>query len=153
MLSILSSIAESESRSISQNSKWSIKHRFEEGTFIISYPPYGYDNKDGKMVIVPKEAAVVRDIFDMTINGMGTYVIARELNDRGLQSKKGAKWHPSTVRGILQNEKYTGDVIFQKTYTDENFNRHKIMERKICTFARIIMNRLSAMRFLIRRQQ
>lgn len=124
MLSILSSIAESESRSISQNSKWSIKHRFEEGTFIISYPPYGYDNKDGKMVIVPKEAAVVRDIFNMTINGMGTYVIAKALNDRGLQSKKGAKWHPSTVRGILQNEKYTGDVIFQKTYTDDNFNRH-----------------------------
>ena len=58
MLSILSSIAESESRSISQNSKWSIKHRFEEGTFIISYPPYGYDNQDGKMVIVPEEAAV-----------------------------------------------------------------------------------------------
>lgn len=65
------------------------------------------------MVIVPEEAAVVRDIFDMTINGMGTYVIARELNDRGLQSKKGAKWHPSTVRGILQNEKYIGKVAVQ----------------------------------------
>lgn len=124
MLSILSSIAESESRSISQNSKWSIKHRFEEGTFTISYPPYGYANENGKMIIIPEEAAVVRDIFDMTINGMGTYVIAKELNDRSVPSKKGAKWHPSTVRGILQNEKYTRDVIFQKTYTDDNFNRH-----------------------------
>ena len=124
MLSILSSIAESESRSISQNNKWSIKHRFEEGTFIISYPPYGYENKEGRMVIVPEEAAVVRDIFNMTINGMGTHVIARELNERGVQSRKGTKWHPSTVRGILQNEKYTGDVIFQKTYTDDNYNRH-----------------------------
>ena len=101
MLSILSSIAESESRSISQNNKWSIKHRFEEGTFIISYPPYGYENEEGRMVIVPEEAAGVRDIFNMTINGMGTHVIARELN-----------------------EKYTGDVIFQKTYTDDNYNRH-----------------------------
>lgn len=124
MLSILSSIAESESRSISQNNKWSIKHRFEEGTFIISYPPYGYENKEGRMVIVPEEAAVVRDIFNMTINGMGTHVIARELNERGVQSRKGTKWHPSTVRGILQNEKYTGDVIFQKTHTDDNYNRH-----------------------------
>lgn len=124
MLSILSSIAESESKSISQNSKWSVKHRFEEGTFIISYPPYGYANEEGKMVIIPEEAAVVRDIFNMTINGMGTHVIAKELNEKGVQSRKGTKWHSSTVRGILQNEKYTGDVIFQKTYTDDNYNRH-----------------------------
>lgn len=124
MLSILSSIAESESRSISQNSKWSIKHRFKEGTFIIGYPPYGYENKDGKMSIVSKEAKVVKEIFTMTINGMGTYLIAKELNLRSIPSKKGAKWHSSTVRAILQNEKYTGDVIFQKTYTDDNYNRH-----------------------------
>ena len=124
MLSILSSIAESESKSISQNSKWSIKNRFKTGTFIISYPPYGYENKDGKMNIVPKEADIVKEIFTMTINGMGTHLIARELNNRSIPSKKGAKWHGSTVRGILQNEKYTGDVIFQKTYTDDNYNRH-----------------------------
>ena len=124
MLSILSSIAESESRSISQNSTWSIKHRFEEGTYIISYPPYGYANVDGKMVIVPEEAEIVKDIFTMTLNGMGTYLIAKELNSRGIPSKKGAGWHSGTVRGILQNEKYTGDVIFQKTYTDDNYNRH-----------------------------
>ena len=103
MLSILSSIAESESRSISQNSKWSVKHRYEEGTFIISYPPYGYENKEGKMVIVPKEAEIVRDIFNMTINGMGTYVIAKELNRQGIPSKRGSEWHSTTVRGILQN--------------------------------------------------
>lgn len=124
MLSILSSIAESESRSISQNSKWSIKHRFKEGTFIIGYPPYGYENKDGKMSIVSTEAKVVKEIFTMTINGMGTYLIAKELNRRSIPSKKGAKWYSSTVRAILQNEKYTGDVIFQKTYTDDNYNRH-----------------------------
>lgn len=124
MLSILSSIAESESKSISQNSKWSIKNRFKAGTFIISYPPYGYENKDGKMNIVPKEADIVKEIFTMTINGMGTHLIARELNNRSIPSKKGAKWHGSTVRGILQNEKYTGDAIFQKTYTDDNYNRH-----------------------------
>lgn len=56
MLSILSSIAESESRSISENEKWSITKRYQNGTFIIGYPPFGYDNVDGKMVIVPEEA-------------------------------------------------------------------------------------------------
>lgn len=56
MLSILSSIAESESRSISENEKWSITKRYQNGTFIIGYLPFGYDNVDGKMVIVPEEA-------------------------------------------------------------------------------------------------
>lgn len=124
MLSILSSIAESESRSISENSKWSIRHRFEAGTFIISYPPYGYENKDGKMVIVPEEAEVVRMMFKMAVSGDGSHRIANKLNDMNIPSKKGTRWHSSTVQGILKNEKYTGDVIFQKTYTDSNFNRH-----------------------------
>ena len=124
MLSILSSIAESESRSISENSKWSIKHRYEAGTFIISYPPYGYENVDGKMVIVPEEAEIVKEIFQRTISGQGSFLIAKWLNEAGVPSKRGTKWHSSTVKGILKNEKYTGDVIFQKTYTDDNFNRH-----------------------------
>ena len=124
MLSILSSIAESESRSISENSKWSVKRRFEEGTFIISYPPYGYANIDGKMVVVPEEAEVVREMFCMALSGMGSHIIANTLNERGVKSKKNCRWHASTVKGILRNEKYTGDVIFQKTFTDESFNRH-----------------------------
>lgn len=124
MLSILSSIAESESRSISENEKWSIAKRYQNGTFIIGYPPFGYDNVDGKMVIVPEEAEIVKEIFAMAINGMGSYVIAKELNKRGIRTKKNGKWGSSTVKGLLHNEKYTGDVIFQKTYTDDNFNRH-----------------------------
>lgn len=63
MLSILSSLAESESVSISENSKWSIRRRYQNGTFIISYPPYGYANIDGEMRIVPEEAEVVKRIF------------------------------------------------------------------------------------------
>lgn len=124
MLSILSSIAEGESRSISENNKWSVKHRFEMGTFIISCPPYGYANIDGKMVIVQEEAKIVKEIFAMSISGKGSYVIAKELNTRGIPSRKGSQWHSSTIEGILKNEKYTGDAIFQKTYTDESYNRH-----------------------------
>ncbi|MDO4650535.1 MAG: recombinase family protein, partial [Eubacteriales bacterium] len=124
MLSILSSIAESESRSISENEKWSIAKRYQNGTFIIGYPPFGYDNVDGKMVIVPEEAEIVKEIFTMAINGMGSYVIAKELNKRGIRTKKNGKWGSSAVKGLLHNEKYTGDVVFQKTYTDDNFNRH-----------------------------
>ena len=124
MLSILSSIAESESRSISENSKWSIKHRFEEGTYIIATPPFGYANINGEMVLVPEEAEVVKWMFNQALQGNGCNLIARALNKKGIATKRGKQWHPSTVRDILRNEKYTGDCIFQKTYTDSNFTRH-----------------------------
>lgn len=125
MLSILSSMAESESVSISQNAKWSIQRRFKNGTFIIACPPYGYDNVDGELVVVPEQAVVVKRIFADALAGKGTHMIARELNSEGLPPIQGKKWHPGTIKFILKNEKYTGDVIFQKTYTDSSFNRHR----------------------------
>lgn len=124
MLSILSSLAESESMSISENEKWGIKKRFQNGTFIISYPPYGYDNVDGEMVIVPGQAEIVKQIFSDTLAGKSTHAIANELNEKGIQTKKGGRWTPGTINGIIGNEKYTGDVLYQKTYTDSSFNRH-----------------------------
>lgn len=125
MLSVLSSLAESESSSISQNSKWSISKKFQDGTYIISYPPYGYQNVNGEMVIIPEQAEVVKRIFAECLAGEGSYRIAKRLNEEGVPSKKGGNWHSTTIREILKNEKYTGDVIYQKTYTDDSFNRHR----------------------------
>lgn len=124
MLAILASMVKDESVSISENSKWSIKRRFMNGTFIIGYPPYGYANVDGEMIIVPEQAEVVRNIFADTLNGKSTHSIAQELNRQGIPTKKGGNWTASTINGIINNEKYTGDVLFQKTFTDDNFNRH-----------------------------
>lgn len=124
MLSILSGLAESESVSISENNKWSIKRRFQNGTYKISYPPYGYDNVDGEMVINKSQAKIVRFIFAEILSGKGTHKIANELNRRKVPTKKGGRWTSTTIRGMVSNEKYTGDVIFQKTFTDERFNRH-----------------------------
>ena len=124
MLSILSSIAESESRSISGNTKWSIKNRFENGEFIVSTPPYGYRNQDKKMMIDEEEAAVIKEIFAMTVNGFGCHKIAQTLNNRKIKTRKGKQWHPSTIQQIIKNETYTGDLLLQKTYTDKSFNRH-----------------------------
>lgn len=125
MLSILSGMAESESVFISQNSKWSIKKRFEKGTFVISYPPYGYENIDGEMVIDPLKAKVVERIYQEALAGLGTRAIAKGLNESGIPARKGGEWSAGTINGILSNEKYTGDVVFQKTFTDGSFNRHK----------------------------
>jgi len=123
MLSILSGLAESESISISENNKWAIQRRFQNGTFKISYPPYGYDNIDGQMEVNPEQAEIVKYIFAEVLSGKGTQKIADDLNQKGIPSKRGGRWTATTIRGILKNEKYTGDVILQKTYTDSRFNK------------------------------
>lgn len=63
----------------------------------ISYPPYGYANVDGKMVIVPEQAEIVKQIFADTLAGKSTHEIADELNKRGVATKKGGCWTPGTV--------------------------------------------------------
>ena len=123
-LAILSSMAEGESTSISENNKWSIQRRFKNGTFKLSYPPYGYNWDGEQMVINPEQAETVRWIFKQVLSGKGTHAISDELNANSIPTKKGGRWTPTTVRGMVSNEKYTGDVIFQKTYTDSQFNRH-----------------------------
>lgn len=124
MLSILSSLAENESISISENNKWAIQRRFKDGTYKLSYPPYGYDYVDG-IVINEKQAKVVKRIFADALSGKGAEKIAQELNDERVPTKKGGQWRANTIRGILRNEKYTGDLLMQKTYTDETFTRRR----------------------------
>lgn len=124
LLSIFSSLAESESRSISENNKWGIQKRYQNGTFKIGYPPYGYHNIDGQMVIDENQAEIVRLIFSEVLVGKSPGLIAKELNEKKIPSKRGKKWSSGVIHGMVRNEKYTGDVIFQKTFTDENFKRH-----------------------------
>ena len=123
-LAILSSMAEGESVSISENSKWSIQKRFESGTYKVSYPPYGYDWDGEQMVINPEQAAVVKEIFAALLSGKGTHAIADDLNRRGIPTKRNGRWTATTIRGMLSNEKYVGDCLFQKTYSDSRFVRH-----------------------------
>lgn len=125
LLSILSSLAESESHSISENEAWSIKRRFLNGTYKISYPPYGYDYIDGEMVVNEKQSEVVRWIFRQVLSGNSTAEIARKLNEEGVATRRGGSWTSTTINGMIRNEKYTGDVIFQKSYSDERFTRHR----------------------------
>lgn len=124
MLSILSSLAESESHSIAENYKWAMVRRFQEGTYKIGYPPYGYDNVDGQMVINQEQAKTVRWIFDAILSGKSPAKAAKELNEKGIPTKRNGKWTGHTIHDMLVNEKYTGDVLLQKTYTDDRFTRH-----------------------------
>lgn len=126
VLSILSSMAQDESKSISENNKWAVKKRFEQGTYKFSYLPYGYmHDKNGNMIINSDEADVIKNIFRYALNGVGTYKIAKLFQEQGVPTRRGGQWTGSTVKSILTNEKYYGAAIFQKTYTDENYHRSR----------------------------
>lgn len=124
-LSVLSSMAQGESTSISDNIRWSVKQRFQNGTFKLSYPPYGYLWNGSNLSIDLKQANIIKRIFSDALSGKGAETIAKELNAQNIPSKKDGRWTSSTILGILSNEKYVGDAVFQKTYTDESFARHR----------------------------
>ena len=126
ILSIISGMAQDESESISKNVKWTVQKRIEAGKYKFGYPPYGYGrDENGMMVINPEEAKHVRQIFDWALSGIGTFKIAHMLEEQGVPTRRGSAWAASTVKGILTNEKYYGAAMFQKTYTDSSFKRHR----------------------------
>ncbi len=114
-------VAQQESDNISGNVRWGIKKRMESGEFICSNPPYGYNQIDGKMFVNEIEANIVRRIFNLYLQGMGTQAIATMLNQEGVPRRKGYQtWYKQTIQYILTNEKYIGDAILQKQYVTES---------------------------------
>lgn len=116
LLNTFTAIAQEESIAISERIRYSNTKRMESGDFIDGNAPYGYRMVD--RVLFPKEdeAQIVRDIFDQYLKGASTHEIARNLNDAGIPGKFGSTWKVSTIRYILRNEKYIGDMLCQKTY-------------------------------------
>ena len=121
MLTILSSLAQGESESISTNNRWGIQKRFRDGSFNTSCVAYGYTkNQEGELIIKEDDAEVIRRIFREYLNGKGTYVIARDLNVNNIKPiRKAEKWNDGVITGILTNPIYEGDLLLQKTYTTE----------------------------------
>lgn len=131
MLSVLSALAQDESRSLSSNMKWAIRKRFEAGTYLPPRAPYGYRKLDGRFVIHTNEAAVVRRIFRALIDGRGTVSIAKDLNAQNVPTWSQANgqahnmWRASTVRSMAHNRFYTGDALYQKSFMDEKYRKRK----------------------------
>lgn len=128
MMTVLASFAQEESRSISENNKWSIGKRFERGEGMINTTRFmGYDKDEtGDLVINKAEAKIVRRIFEMYLSGEGCHRIAKILNDEGIKTITGSKWYSSTIKGMLINEKYKGDFHIQKYYTPEGKRNHTV---------------------------
>ncbi|MBP2654588.1 MAG: Resolvase protein [Firmicutes bacterium] len=127
MLTVLSSFAQEESKSTSENLKWRYRRKFEKGELAINATRFlGYDkDEDGKLVINSSQADLVERIFKDYISGKGTFNIAKELNAEGVMTIAGGRWHSSTVLGILKNEKYKGDAKLQKTYSKDHLTKKK----------------------------
>lgn len=122
LITIMSSLAQEESRSISENTTWGQRRRMQEGKVCVAYSSFlGYrkgDKKDDPMQIVEEEAVIVHRIYDEYLAGKTPYDIAARLtNDGILTPRKKNKWSADGVMRILQNEKYRGDAILQKTFT------------------------------------
>ena len=124
MLTLLSSFAQEESLSVSENCKWRIRDKFKQG-ISTNFKMLGYELKNNQITVIPKEAKIVKMIFQDYLSGMGINAIARKLRDKCIPTKDGRTWHENTVRGILGNEKYAGNLLLQKTFVTDHISKKK----------------------------
>ncbi len=120
LFTILSSLAQEESRSISENVRWGIRSNFKEGKVHLNVERFlGYTkDRKGQLVIDKEQAIIVKRIYEDFMNGSSPDVIASNLNKEGVSGCMGEpKWACSTIWSILSNEKYMGDALLQKYYT------------------------------------
>ena len=126
MLSILSSFAQEESRSVSENCKWRIRKKMEQGELVNWREMFGYMIKSGVVELDKERATVVRSIFFDYLNGIGTAEIARRLMENGIQTLRGGQWTVSKINGMLKNEKYTGNALLQKKYVVDHLSKQVV---------------------------
>ena len=128
LISIMSSLSQEESRSISQNVTWGHRKRMSDGKVSVPFGRFlGYDRgEDGNLVINEQEAEIVRRIYSMFLQGMTPYGIAKRLTEDGIKSPGGRDtWNDTTVKSILTSEKYRGDALLQKTFTVDYLTKKK----------------------------
>lgn len=129
LLTILSSLAQQESESLSANTKMGLRMKMKRGEIVGNQRCLGYDyDKETKMIYInEEEAKTVRYIFDRYTSGTGCFVIAQELTAMGAMTKKGNTQRVDTsVRGIITNEKYKGDLLMGKTFTVDPISKRRL---------------------------
>lgn len=122
LITIMSSLAQEEARSISENVTWGIRKRFADGKVSMAYSSFlGYEKgPDGTPVINEDEAEIVRLIYSLFLQGKAVSWIASHLTREGIPTpRKKEKWTTTTIESILTNEKYKGDAVLQKTYISD----------------------------------
>lgn len=129
MLTLLASFAQEESRSISDNVKWGVRKRFQSGEIGVANKHilgYRYDDGLRKYVIIPEEAESVRWMFRMYIDGVSLREIAESMNRAGIRTTLGNNFQEASVRQLIFNEVYAGDIRRQKCYMADPITKMKV---------------------------
>lgn len=127
MLTLLGSYAQEESYSASENKKWQIRRDFEQGK-VSSITMLGYKrNRNGVLEIIPEEAEIVKLIFNSYLSGMGKQAIANMLNEMHIPTKFENKWSGDAIKRIITNEKYCGELMLQKFYSENHLTKRKMV--------------------------
>lgn len=147
LITIMASLAQQESQSLSQNVKMGIQYRYQQGKVQVNHNRFlGYTkDAEGNLIIDPEQAETVKRIYHEYLEGSSMDKIAAGLEADGLLTGAGGKrWHTSTINKILQNEKYMGDALLQKTITTDFLTktRIKIMVLPLNTMLRMTMKPL-----------
>lgn len=134
LLTIMASLAQQESQSLSQNVKLGLQYRYQNGEVQVNHNRFlGYTkDEDGHLIIEPVEAEVVKRIYREYLEGASLLQICRSLKaDSILTAANKPHWRPETVKKILQNEKYIGDALLQKTYTVDFLTKKRVKNNGI----------------------
>ena len=129
LITMMGAFAQAESESMSANIVWGKRQAMREGKTNVQYQHlYAYERgEDGQPRIIPEQAEVVRQIYDSFLAGHSVRMIKKELENQGIPAAKGGTvWSEAAIRNILKNEKYCGDVLMQKTYTQDCISKKQI---------------------------
>ena len=134
LITIMASLAQQESQSLSQNVKLGLQFRYQSGQVQVNHNHFlGYTkDADGNLIIDPEQAEVVKRIYREYLEGYSMDRIAKGLEADGILTGAGkTKWWTSTINKILRNEKYIGDALLQKTYTTDFLNKTRVKNNGI----------------------
>lgn len=127
LLTLMASVAQAESESISENVKWAIRKAFQKGIGNTKRRTFGYHWVDGTQTVIAEEAKVVERIFRDFLAGDSQTKIARKLTQEGVTSVNGNPISVSAVGDILRNITYTGNTLLQKTFIQDPISKKKVM--------------------------
>lgn len=129
LLTIMASLAQQESQSLSQNVKLGLQYRYQQGKVQINHNRFmGYTkDEEGNLIIVPEEAEIIKRIYREYLEGKSLAGIGRDLEKDGILTAAGKpRWRPETIKKILMNEKYIGDALLQKTFTVDFLTKKRV---------------------------
>lgn len=134
LLTIMASLAQQESQSLSQNVKLGLQYRYQQGKVMVNHNWFlGYTkDEEGHLIVDPEQAKIVKRIYYEYLEGYSCKQIARRLTTDGIPNGAGnTKWGDSNIASILKNEKYIGDALLQKSYTIDFLTKKRIRNQGI----------------------